>query len=530
MWTDLRAAPPPRRRPAARRPLLLLAGLLAGGALFPDDSAGQARVPLSAIDWLSDSLSTPIAPPRAPSSAPLSPQSRHGGDVTVSPLSGTSADAVGILPAAGLPAGLWGKSRTEDLIFWLSAERPELLPAMRDLLYTLLLAELEPPSDAGPDARLLLARIDRLLVLGALPQAGELLESAGQDSPSLFRRAFDIALLLRREDAACARLRARPALSPTFPARIFCLARGGDWNAAALSLEVGSALGHIPVAERELLARFLDPLLFENAPRLPPPERMSPLKFRLLEAIGEPLPTAGLPVAFAWADLDHTSGWKNQIEAAERLVRNGALDPNRLLGLYTERRPAASGGIWERVSRIQALEGALARSDARSVGEALAPAWEAMRAAELEIAFAQLFAHRLARLELPGAAARLAFEIGLLSDRYKAVAAARSPEGERAALLRALALGRPGPVQAAEPLAAALQDGFRAEGIPLRLRALAEGGRLGEAILRAIELMNSGAQGELDELSDAIAFFRAVGLEDTARRAALQILILERRG
>ena len=44
--------------------------------------------------------------------------------------------------------------------------------------------------------------------------------------------------------------------------------------------------------------------------------------------------------------------------------------------------------------------------------------------------------------------------------------------------------------------------------------------------LRAIGMAADGAAGDLEKLSEAIALFRAVGLEDTARRFALQTMIL----
>ena len=53
--------------------------------------------------------------------------------------------------------------------------------------------------------------------------------------------------------------------------------------------------------------------------------------------------------------------------------------------------------------------------------------------------------------------------------------------------------------------------------------------KLGEAILRAIALFNIGTDGDLKALTDALAFFRAIGLEDVARRASLQVLLLDRR-
>ncbi len=102
-----------------------------------------------------------------------------------------------------------------------------------------------------------------------------------------------------------------PGLAPTFPARIFCLARSGDWNAAALTLRTGQALGYITEAEEALLSRFLDPDLYEGEPPLPTPAPVTPLAWRMFEAIGEPLSTATLPMAFAHAELRPQAGWKS---------------------------------------------------------------------------------------------------------------------------------------------------------------------------------------------------------------------------
>ena len=66
-----------------------------------------------------------------------------------------------------------------------------------------------------------------------------------------------------------------------------------------------------------------------------------------------------LPLAFAHAELRDTAGWKSQIESAERLARAGVIAPNVLLGLYTERLPAASGGVWDRAAAFQRFESAL---------------------------------------------------------------------------------------------------------------------------------------------------------------------------
>jgi hypothetical protein len=253
------------------------------------------------------------------------------------------------------------------------------------------------------------------------------------------------------------------------------------------------------------------------------------LIFRLHEAIGEPMPTTSLPRAFAQADLHTNSGWKAQLEAAERLQRTGALDPNRLLGLYTERHAAASGGVWTRVKAIQDLEAAIKSGDASNVSDALPPAWHAMAAVDLEVPFATLFSISLDKFALTGEAAEVAVKIGLLSDEYTDYAG-QMPEAGENDHLREIALGRAKGATATDPVIQAVQDGFNNIGIPIRLQSLVAQGRMGEAILRAMELFANGARGDLDELTDSLVFLRSIGLEDTARRASLQLLLLERRG
>ena len=51
---------------------------------------------------------------------------------------------------------------------------------------------------------------------------------------------------------------------------------------------------------------------------------------------------------------------------------------------------------------------------------------------------------------------------------------------------------------------------------------------MGEAILRVLVLLEDGAAGDPVSLTQALATLQAFGLEDTARRAALQIVLLER--
>jgi hypothetical protein len=496
----------------------------------------HAEQPLSAINWLSKSVVTPagaaIGKPQRPKEAPIVKGGALPQSVAVVPLDQLSPDGVGLLAASvtGLPHELWGLGREIDIAAQITAVRTEDLPALQGLLMTELLAETAPPVDSSGKGQLLMARIDKLLAMGALDQAASLIDIAGKMDADLFRRAFDVALLTGNEDKGCELMRSSPHLAPTFPARIFCLARSGDWNAAALTLRTAQALGYVSEGENALLSRFLDPDLYEGEVLPPIPQQMTPLSWRMFEAIGEPQGTSVLPLAFAHAELRDAAGWKAQIEAAERLTRVGAISPNVLLGLYTERLPAASGGVWDRVSAFQDFDAALRKKDIAKLGATLPVVWQEMSEAELEVPFAMLFSDALGKVELEGDAGRIAFDIGLLSTQYEAAARARTPSTPRDKFLAGVALGNVGGTVPQDSLGRAIAPAFVSPQISGDFVPLMEERRLGEAILLAMNKISTGVQGNLTGVTEGLSFLRAVGLDDVARRTALELLLLERRG
>lgn len=489
----------------------------------------QETAPLSAIDWLSQSVEGSITLPEKPRlhEQPVT-QNATPPVVTVTTLDGPSPDPVGLLPAdvTGLPRTLWSLSQETTLVALVQAEQIETLPAIQDFLTVLMLAEADPPLGAGADGALFFARVDKLLDLAALEPAQAMLEQAELDQPDIFRRWFDIALLTGSEDHACDIMQAHPAVAPTYPARIFCLARNGDWPAAALTLNTHRVLGDVTPAEEALLSRFLDVELFEGDPALPPPSRVSPLLFRMREAIGEGLTTSGLPLAFAHADLRTTTGWKAQIEAAERLSRHNAISPNVLHRTYMARTPAASGGVWDRAKALQIFDRAVQNGDPDIISAAIIPAWEAMQNARLEVAFAALYANQLREFELTQDAANIAFHMGLLSNDYETIALAPPPGADP--FLIALARGIPAEAPANTARARAIQRAFTDAVPPAVLQTLVNNGQLGEALLRAVAQFNAGLGGDFNAVTEALALLRSVGLEDVARKAALQLILLDR--
>ncbi|HOZ33058.1 MAG TPA: hypothetical protein PLM52_09285, partial [Tabrizicola sp.] len=302
------------------------------------------------------------------------------------------------------------------------------------------------------------------------------------------------------------------------------------WDTAALTLHTSEALGQVSADQAALLGRFLDPDLFEGDPVPPAPQPVTPLDWRIYEAVGEPLPTEGLPLAFSYAEIDPRAGWKAQIEAAERLTRAGTIAPNVILGLYTERQPAASGGVWDRVAAFQDFDAALTSGDVARVSHALPQAWARMQEAELEVPFAVLFGAALMQLPLEGEAKAVALRVGLLSPQAARAAERHTPTDATEGFLIGLATGNLDGRVPPDSLGRAIAAAYRTPAPSAEAQALLDANRRGEAILSAIDSIGRGVQGDLRGVTEGLSALRAAGLDGVARRTALELMILERRG
>ncbi|WP_299614402.1 hypothetical protein [uncultured Tateyamaria sp.] len=506
---------------------LLLAALLCAGTTLSGQE--QATAPLSVIDWLDTQEAIQAAQP-----APTEPNVTSNGNVpavTVKPLGDAAAQRVGLAPSnvTGLPDTLWSSSSGANLSRAVERLPDAPLPALQSLTLTLLLAEANPPR--GDATMFDVARIDALARLGALDPAIALLEQTAIDrDPALFARFMDLSLIAGTEGSACAILRQNPALSPGKAHDVFCAARAGEWDNAVLVLGTSRVLGLIEPAMADALERFLDPDLFEGEPPLPVPATPDPLAFRLFQAIGTPIPTRSWPVAYANADLSQTAGWKAQLEAAERLAARGALGDNRLLGLYTQRRPAASGGVWDRAAAVQRFETALGTGSADAVSKTLPSAWQAMRDVRLQTVFAALFADKLSALVVSGPTADRAFDLLLLSPAYENASVTFPSRALSRPVLTAVATGTVPPDLTAEGIEAAVLSAFSDAPADPDIVAQAQSGALGAALLGTIALTHAGTAGDVAQLTTGLASLRALGLEDVARRTALQVLLLEGTG
>ena len=513
-------------------------------AAFTLAMPAKAKPPLSASDWLSGSVQQPdnISAWRPGDSRPPELKRRSKREIAatgaVEPVGVTrlgegNPDSKGTVSprAAGLPANLWGASDPATLVRLVRASNPRL-PALRRLERRLLATQLQPPaSPPGTEGQLFLARVDKLLDMGATGAARELLQTAGPGDPERFRRLFDIGLLSRDEAHACEIMDRTPGVAPSFPARIFCLALGGDWAAAALVFHGAEMMGRIDPQIATLLAHYLDDGYSDSTAQLVPPQVVTPLELRLHEAIGQPLPSTNLPLPFALADLDENAGWKAQLDAAERLARAGAIPASQLRRIYLEQRPAASGGVWDRVAAVQALDAALALRDTGAVEKTLPPAYDSMIAAGLGPALADMVGAELGAMGLDGRPGQMALWLALEAAQPQVVA---DPPADAAPLdlwLLSFASGEPEsapPPGKGEQRASLLFPAFLGpseQNVPPATADLIKANRRGEAMLAAIADIDAGLDGDLGRAAQGLRSMRALGQHEIARQAAVELIL-----
>jgi len=506
-----------------------IAAVLASGA--------QAEAPKSAIDWLSESL---LQPPNFV----ITPPGRtglhlHTTQISAMPLEMVSRDAAGLLPPeiTGFPRAIWGDTPSANAEQQLHSVKRSAVPEVMALFKQVLLAQSDPPLDAGPKGTLLLARIDLLFAIGALDEAETLILLAGATEPEIFRRWFEITLIGQRTNAPCEALQTQPTLSNDIATRVICLARSGDWNAAAITVSLAESLGQIAVEDADLLVRFLDPEMFAELEDAGNPVPLDPITFTLRESLALPRPDTPLPLPYLNADLNLRTPARQRIVAAERLVRASAIPPSLLFAAYRGARAASSGGAWGRAEYVQDLDTALASEDSEQLAEAISTAMVAFSSAGLLHAFADEYADTLAHLppdEATGPIASRVRRLLLIADRpmaqWATLGTAAPPVVKMAARLASREI-----VQGFSPYSAALPNAIHlafANHTPSKqeipaLLAKIDSGNFAEVLLRALALLANGRDADPQALHEGLFLLRKLGLEDAARRVAIQLLLIE---
>ncbi len=478
--------------------------------------------PLSAVDWLSKSLETPqnVAPDE-----PLVGVSIE--TIETTNLSNVQKDTVGLLPSqiSGIPSIFWGDSSVNRLAAFIRNAPTNQIPEITALWRRIILAEIDPPIGMTKKNTLLLARLDTLLTAGDLDPAEALLKAADPNNPQLFRRWFDVSILTQRADNACKRMVSTPNFAPTLQARIFCLARAGDWSTAAVTLYTGKALGTFSNDEALLLGMFLDPEMFEETTEPPIPEIITPLTFVMREALALPRPTQSLPLAFLHMDLQNKAGWKQRISSAERLVRERAIPSATLLDLYLEGKPSASGGVWDRVAAVQALNKALDSGNDEKLSDALIKAHQSLAPLGLLGALSDWYAPALENRTLTAQGKSIGFKLAVLNPNTTDLALNLASSNQIDRFVASILTER-FDAPAKGNLQQAILNALTGLSPKTVLHQTVDDGRLGEAVLSALTLLHDGPTTDVSDVEVALSVLAYGGFKAEAKRIATQLLLL----
>ncbi len=447
-------------------------------------------------------------------------------DVISNVLPDENPDAIGLLPSyvSDLPTDLWADSETSVLVGLVSAQSADVVASAQDLLYRLLLAEAEPPQDSSGDGQLYLARIDKIVEFGALQPARELLQRGRLQKREFFSRWFDISVLTRSEHKSCSALNQNRWLAPSVSALVFCLLRLGDWKEADFLYRMSLATGVLPEQETNALAKLLQPeeAIDVSAKIL---AAHSPLEFRILVDSGYDVAANDLLNSYGYLYLQSGTVWRTRTAVAERLARNGVIPFERLLVVYAEHTPPASGAPWQRVQMITDVDASINAGDRQQAVKKFVQGFELARDLGLEVQFSRYFVPRLAKLQVDLhqdrefaipvlLARRLPGQLSLIREHLWKDAARRAVFDLAHDL-----------IPSGNPLAASIHAGLSQPLGAGHLKDLIEKQRIGEALLNVVLKVQDIGESDPARVRDALAALNQMGMSDLASQIALQALV-----
>jgi len=478
-----------------------------------------AQSPLSAIDWLSKANSKFQRSILEITNLDVDKTN----DIQVSTLNSSEYQAIGLLPiyVTGIPTTIWRNSSFDDLEYSFKTMPTFRYSPIQELVYSLLLAEARPPLNEPSRYAFLEVRLDKLLNYGAVDPAIALVERASPVPERMIPQLFDISLLSSNNFPICEPVFQNTENRDLQAELIYCYARKGDWLTAHLILETEKVLGDLSDHEISLLSRYLEvDFNVDLSALLPPPDSITPLEYRLYEAIGEPIPAEYLPIQYSQSDLSGENGWRAQVIAAERLSLTGAIPENQILGIYTNHSPGASGGMWDRIKVINDLDAAL--DDKENLEKSFQDAWKIFKQTNQLTVFAKLFGLRVFEENLSPKSKKIAANLLLLTNNFKITEGYWDPSDIRFGLTA----GDFSQVKVSDETEKIILQIFTEPSVPFLVEQKLNQGKLGEVILNALLQFELGIEGNLKDFSESLSTLNLIGLETTARRAALTHLVL----
>lgn len=451
-------------------------------------------------------------------------------DITSEPIVDINIDAVGLIPSgvSGFPNDLWASSKVETIREKISNLDPNMIPAALELFFILLLAEAKPPWDSSGEGKLFLSRVDKLIEYGALEQANELMERSGGVGNEFDTRRFDIALLTDTEHVPCSGIKSKAIKAPSFSHQIYCFVRLGEWKNAVLVFEAAKTIGDFTPQEEQIVTIFLFPELALSIGNQEF-DKLTPLFFRMLKDSGFYNYHQNIKPSLAYHLKNSSPEWRTRIESLEKLVRSNSLPFETMLVAYTESKPPSIDGVWERVRVVQALEKAIALQNTLEIKDLFLQGFSLMEDVGLSVHYTEYFVPRvLPHIIEFGRIAPSYYFPAILYDFTVEEIELMSPSNREENLLYALRTGDLAKATPSTPLEQGIISGLTKTSSPKdALSNMAIKGKFGEALLDILFILQDVNQASPNEIGRAIAGLTSLGLQQTAREVAIQILVIK---
>ena len=286
-------------------------------------------------------------------------------------------NSFGVIPSkiAGINSDIW-QGIDEQTLFHEVKSLPDLhFHAAQTFLKRILISETNPPIPTVKDnlggKLYLIAKLDKLIKIGALEEAETIINQVVPIDHVLFKRLAKISFLTGRLGYMCKKLKEKPTLSRDLAIRVICLSRHNDWDAAALILSSAASLNLLDDNREALLIDYLDPsLVIQNRPKLNN-TNFEEIDFYLSNSAKTFKPRLTDSVKYRYFVLINESDPMTKISAAEDLAVKKSINVSTLFDTYRNIKITHSNGLWRRVIAVKNLDQALQRNNEQAVGLAL---------------------------------------------------------------------------------------------------------------------------------------------------------------
>ena len=403
----------------------------------------------------------------------------------------------------------------------------DLPPSILKLFYkTLTVPSSKYPRNNDYD-KVLFLRIQKLFNFGAIPQIRTLLKNIDLDNKFLFKIWLDTEILSYSDVEVCTKVLGKNLSMFDYRVKIYCLDKSGHKKAAILTLKAVEALNLIPLKDEINLHNYLYSLgnrKYQTSNVITP---IDPLDYRIYKDLDNSFAKKDLSYPYYFSELSNNTNNLQTIEYMEDLVRSGVMSYDKLHALYStiriDHNQERDHASYRRAKLSQKITHLKEKKSSKNLSNDFIKLFKALEEIKID-----KFARKYYSLDL----------LKLVTDnpRSKTALNLLISSCDISTLKKLKNISRLHPVYQNIIFDIPLKKTYRSSSVNVILNALrandtsdkfqqlTDKNNQAEAILIAIEMLDSKNIGEVTNIEMSIKYFNSIGLHDIAREVALYTL------